>query len=82
LPVPLVPQNGNCTSAPIVSDFYDEEVDAAVEGLTPLLEPMLMVFLGVIVGFIVVAMIYPYLKWVPLFSLFPIRLNSHIFAEE
>ena len=45
-----------------IADFYDEEVDAAVDGLTALLEPMLMVFLGVIVGFIVVAMYLPIFK--------------------
>ncbi|MFQ5717377.1 MAG: type II secretion system F family protein [Nitrospinales bacterium] len=45
-----------------IADFYDEEVDAAVEGLTALLEPALMVFLGVIVGFIVVAMYLPIFK--------------------
>ena len=42
-----------------IADFYDGEVDAAVEGLTALLEPMLMVFLGCIVGFIVAAMYLP-----------------------
>jgi type IV pilus assembly protein PilC len=45
-----------------IADFYDEEVDAAVDGLTALLEPMLMVFLGTIVGFIVVAMYLPIFK--------------------
>jgi type IV pilus assembly protein PilC len=45
-----------------IADFYDEEVDTAVEGLTALLEPMLMVFLGVVVGFIVVAMYLPIFK--------------------
>ncbi|QPJ65114.1 MAG: type II secretion system F family protein [Candidatus Nitrohelix vancouverensis] len=45
-----------------IADFYDEEVDTAVEALTSLLEPMLMVFLGVIVGFIVVAMYLPIFK--------------------
>ena len=45
-----------------IADFYDEEVDTAVDGLTALLEPMLMVFLGVIVGFIVVAMYLPIFK--------------------
>jgi len=45
-----------------IADFYDEEVDTAVEGLTALLEPMLMVFLGLIVGFIVVAMYLPIFK--------------------
>ena len=45
-----------------ISDFYDEEVDSAVEGLTALLEPALMVFLGLVVGFIVVAMYLPIFK--------------------
>ena len=45
-----------------IADFYDEEVDTAVEGLTALLEPMLMVFLGCVVGFIVVAMYLPIFK--------------------
>jgi len=45
-----------------IADFYDEEVDTAVDGLTALLEPMLMVFLGIIVGFIVVAMYLPIFK--------------------
>ncbi len=45
-----------------IADFYDEEVDTAVEGLTALLEPMLMVFLGCLVGFIVVAMYLPIFK--------------------
>ncbi|MBP2675847.1 MAG: type secretion system protein, partial [Deltaproteobacteria bacterium] len=31
-----------------IADFYDDEVDSAVEALTALLEPMLMVFLGVV----------------------------------
>lgn len=45
-----------------IADFYDDEVDTAVENLTALLEPMLMVFLGVVVGFIVVAMYLPIFK--------------------
>ncbi len=45
-----------------IADFYDQEVDTAVEGLTSLLEPMLMVFLGVVVGFVVVAMYMPIFK--------------------
>ena len=45
-----------------IEDFYDEEVDTAVDGLTALMEPMLMVFLGVIIGFIVVAMYLPIFK--------------------
>ncbi len=45
-----------------IADFYDEEVDAAVAGLTAMLEPMLIVFLGVVVGTIVVAMYLPIFK--------------------
>ncbi|MBW2146279.1 MAG: type II secretion system F family protein [Deltaproteobacteria bacterium] len=42
-----------------IADFYDEEVDVAVEALTSLLEPMLMVFLGGIIGGLVIAMYLP-----------------------
>jgi type IV pilus assembly protein PilC len=45
-----------------IADFYDEEVDTAVQNLTALLEPALMVFLGIVVGFIVVAMYLPIFK--------------------
>jgi type IV pilus assembly protein PilC len=45
-----------------IADFYDEEVDSAVEALTALLEPMLMVFLGVVIGGLVVAMYLPIFK--------------------
>ena len=33
-----------------IADFYDEEVDQAVENLTAMIEPMMIVFLGVVVG--------------------------------
>jgi type IV pilus assembly protein PilC len=45
-----------------IADFYDEEVDQAVDNLTSLIEPMLMVFLGVVIGGIVVAMYLPMFK--------------------
>jgi type IV pilus assembly protein PilC len=45
-----------------IADFYEEEVDRAVEALTAMLEPMMMVFLGVILGFIIVAMYLPIFK--------------------
>ncbi len=45
-----------------IADFYDDEVDSAVEGLTALLEPMLMCFLGVVIGTIVLAMYLPIFK--------------------
>lgn len=42
-----------------VADFYEEEVDIAVEGLMKLIEPLLIVFLGIVIGFIVTAMYLP-----------------------
>ncbi|MBI4665016.1 MAG: type II secretion system F family protein [Nitrospinae bacterium] len=45
-----------------IADFYDQEVDTAVEGLTSMLEPLLMVFLGIVVGFVVIAMYMPIFK--------------------
>jgi len=42
-----------------VSNFYDEEVDAALKGLTSLIEPLMIVGLGLIVGFIAVSVISP-----------------------
>lgn len=45
-----------------IADFYEEEVDQAVAGLTSLLEPVMMVFLGVVIGFIVIAMYLPIFK--------------------
>ena len=45
-----------------VAEFYEAEVDAALESLTSALEPILIVFLGGVVGFIVVAMFLPLVK--------------------
>ena len=42
-----------------IADFYDEEVDASVKGLTSLMEPAMMVFLGGIIGGLVIAMYLP-----------------------
>ncbi|MDP9177299.1 MAG: type II secretion system F family protein [Gemmatimonadota bacterium] len=42
-----------------IADFYDDEVDAAVNNLLSLLEPMMIVFLGVVVGGMVVSMYLP-----------------------
>lgn len=42
-----------------VADFYEEEVDTAVGGLTSTLEPLMIVVLGLIVGGIVIAMYLP-----------------------
>lgn len=42
-----------------IADFYEDEVDTAVQGLVKLLEPIMIVFLGVIIGTIVTAMYLP-----------------------
>jgi len=42
-----------------IADFYEEEVDTAVAGLTATLEPIMIVVLGAIVGGIVIAMYLP-----------------------
>ncbi len=45
-----------------VADWYEQEVDDAVEALTSLLEPMIMAFLGVVIGGIVIGMYLPIFK--------------------
>jgi type IV pilus assembly protein PilC len=45
-----------------VADFYEEEVDEAVESLSSLMEPMIMVILGVLIGGLVIAMYLPIFK--------------------
>jgi type IV pilus assembly protein PilC len=45
-----------------IADFYEEEVDAAVTGLTSLIEPVMMAFLGVVVGGLIIAMYLPIFK--------------------
>jgi len=42
-----------------IADFYDQEVDAAVKGLTSMIEPLVIVFLGTVIGGIVIAMFMP-----------------------
>ena len=45
-----------------VADFYEAEVDNAVDALASLLEPMIMAILGVVVGGLVIAMYLPIFK--------------------
>jgi type IV pilus assembly protein PilC len=45
-----------------VADFYEADVDAAVDGLSSLLEPLIMAILGVLVGGLVIAMYLPIFK--------------------
>lgn len=45
-----------------VADFYEDEVEQAVNGLTSIIEPLLMVFLGIVVGGIMLGMFMPLFK--------------------
>ncbi|MGB2630228.1 MAG: type II secretion system F family protein [Candidatus Omnitrophota bacterium] len=45
-----------------IADFFDEQVDASVEGLTSLIEPLIIAFLGIIIGGIVLCMFLPIFK--------------------
>lgn len=42
-----------------ISDFYDDEVDEAIEGMTAMMEPIMMVVLGGIIGTVMMAMYMP-----------------------
>lgn len=42
-----------------IADFYEDQVDAAVSGLTSVLEPIIIIFLGVVIGGIVLAIFLP-----------------------
>lgn len=54
-----------------VADFYEEEVDNAVDALSSLLEPLIMVVLGVLIGGLVVAM------YLPIFQLGSVVTGGH-----
>ena len=44
------------------AEFYEEEVDNAVDNLTALMEPMIMAVLGVVIGGLIIAMYLPIFK--------------------
>lgn len=45
-----------------ISDFYDEQVDTTVSGLTSMIEPLIIAFLGIMIGTIVICMFLPIFK--------------------
>jgi type IV pilus assembly protein PilC len=45
-----------------IADFYDTQVDAAVDGLTSLIEPLIIAFLGIVIGSVVLCMFLPIFK--------------------
>ena len=42
-----------------IAEFYDQEVDTAVKGLTSMIEPLIMVVMGFVIGAIVISMFMP-----------------------
>lgn len=47
-----------------VAEYYEDQVDTAVAGLTSLIEPLLIMFLGITVGTVVIAMFLPLIKMI------------------
>ena len=45
-----------------IADFYDDQVDATVSGITSLIEPLVIAFLGIVIGSIVICMFLPIFK--------------------
>ena len=46
------------------ADFYDEEIDTAIQRLTTLLEPIMIVVMAIVIGFIVISMVLPMFEMV------------------
>lgn len=45
-----------------IADFYDDQVDTSVSGLTSMIEPLIIAFLGVVIGTVVICMFLPIFK--------------------
>jgi type IV pilus assembly protein PilC len=51
-----------------IANFYDDEVDTAVEQLTSIIEPVMIVIMGVIVGGMLISMYLPMFKLINVIS--------------
>jgi type IV pilus assembly protein PilC len=49
-----------------IADFYEDEVDAAIQALTSIIEPIMMIGVGLMVGVIIIAMYMPMFKMLSL----------------
>ena len=49
-----------------IADFYEDEVDAAVQSLTSIVEPIMMIGVGVMVGIVIISMYLPMFKMLTL----------------
>jgi type IV pilus assembly protein PilC len=45
-----------------IADFYEDEVDSAIQSLTSIIEPLLMIGVGFMVGIIIISMYLPMFK--------------------
>ncbi|HNV23856.1 MAG TPA: type II secretion system F family protein, partial [Candidatus Omnitrophota bacterium] len=51
-----------------IAEFYDDQVDAAVDGLTSIIEPLIIGVLGIVIGFVVIALFMPILSMTKLLT--------------
>jgi type IV pilus assembly protein PilC len=51
-----------------VADFYEDEVDVAIDSLSSPIEPLMMIMVGAMVGIILIAMYLPMFKMLSLVS--------------
>jgi type IV pilus assembly protein PilC len=49
-----------------IADFYEDEVDAAIQTLTSIIEPVMMIMVGAMVGVIVISMYLPMFRMLSL----------------
>src|SRR6266542_15004 len=49
-----------------IADFYEEEVDSAIQSLTSIIEPIMMIGVGAMVGIIIISMYLPMFKMLQL----------------
>ena len=49
-----------------IADFYEDEVDSAIQSLTSIIEPIMMIGVGMMVGVIIIAMYLPMFKMMQL----------------
>jgi type IV pilus assembly protein PilC len=49
-----------------VADFYEDEVDSAIQSLTSIIEPIMMIGVGVMVGVVIISMYLPMFKMLTL----------------
>ena len=51
-----------------VADFYEDEVEVAIDGLSSMIEPLMMILVGAMIGIILIAMYLPMFKMLKLVS--------------